>query len=68
MIRHWRTITVSLAAVLSVLLVGAIRADPSDSPTKSGAGSCARPDFRVVIDVGHTAKSPGAKSARNRGI
>jgi N-acetylmuramoyl-L-alanine amidase len=26
--------------------------------------TCVRPDFRVVLDVGHTAKSPGAKSAR----
>ena len=64
MIRHWRAITVSLAVVLSVLSVGIVRAEPSDSTTKSGAGNCARPDFRVVLDVGHTAKSPGAKSAR----
>lgn len=64
MIRHWRAITVSLAVVLSVLSVGIVRAEPSDSTTKSGAGGCARPDFRVVLDVGHTAKSPGAKSAR----
>ena len=33
-------------------------------PVKSGAANCVRPDFRVVLDVGHTAKSPGAKSAR----
>ena len=67
MIRHWRAIALSLAAVLSVLSVlsvGIVRAEPSDSATKSGAGNCARPDFRVVLDVGHTAKSPGAKSAR----
>src|SRR5215475_10775369 len=64
MIRHWRAITVSLAVVLSVLSVGIVRAEPSYSTTKSGAGRCARPDFLVVLDVGHTAKSPGAKSAR----
>ena len=64
MIRYWRTIAVSLAAVLSVLPIGIVRAEPPDSPVKSGAASCARPDFRVVLDVGHTAKSPGAKSAR----
>src|SRR5262245_5892854 len=64
MIRHWRAITVSLAVVLSVLSVGIVRAEPSDSTTKSGAGSCTRPDFRVVLDVGHTDKPPGAKSAR----
>jgi len=64
MIRYWLTIAVSLAAILSVLPVDIIRAEPPDSPVKSGAASCARPDFRVVLDVGHTAESPGAKSAR----
>jgi N-acetylmuramoyl-L-alanine amidase len=64
MIRYWRTIAVLLAAILSVLSVGKIHAEPSDKTTNSGAASCARPDFRVVLDVGHTAKSPGAKSAR----
>jgi N-acetylmuramoyl-L-alanine amidase len=62
MISYWRTIAVTLAAALSV--VGIVRAEPPDSPVKSGAASCTRPDFRVVLDVGHTAKSPGAKSAR----
>src|SRR5262245_55064302 len=28
------------------------------------ADACARPAFRVVIDVGHTAQAPGATSAR----
>ncbi|MGB9062251.1 MAG: N-acetylmuramoyl-L-alanine amidase, partial [Pseudolabrys sp.] len=64
MIPYWRTIAVSLAAVLSMLSAGIVRAEPPGSPVKSGAASCARPDFRVVLDVGHTAKSPGAKSAR----
>jgi N-acetylmuramoyl-L-alanine amidase len=64
MIRHWRTIAVSLAALLSVLPVGMVRAEPADSPVKSDETSCARLNFRVVLDVGHTAKSPGAKSAR----
>ena len=64
MIRYRRTISVSLAAALSVLLVGVVRAEPPGAPAKSGAASCARSDFRVVLDVGHTAKSPGAKSAR----
>jgi N-acetylmuramoyl-L-alanine amidase len=64
MIRYWRTVAVSLAAALSALPVGIVRAEPPDSPVKSSAASCARPDFRVVLDVGHTAKSPGAKSAR----
>jgi N-acetylmuramoyl-L-alanine amidase len=64
MIRYWRTIAVSLAVVLSALPVGLVRAEPPDSLVKSGAASCTRPNFRVVLDVGHTAKSPGAKSAR----
>jgi len=58
------TIAVSLAAVLFVGSVGIVRAEPPDKTVKSDAPSCARPDFRVVLDVGHTAKSPGAKSAR----
>ncbi len=64
MIRYWRRIALSLAAVLAVLPVSIVRAEPPDNSEKSGAASCARPDFRVVLDVGHTAKSPGAKSAR----
>ncbi|MGB8243804.1 MAG: N-acetylmuramoyl-L-alanine amidase [Pseudolabrys sp.] len=62
MIPYWRTIAVSLAAVL--LSGSIVRAEPPGSPVKSGAVSCARPEFSLVLDVGHTAKSPGAKSAR----
>lgn len=64
MIRHWRTSTVSLAAVLFALPLNIARAEPTVNPAKSGAASCVRPDFRVVLDVGHSARSPGAKSAR----
>ena len=59
--RSWQIIALSLAAMLPVGIVGA---EPIDKPVKSEASSCARADFRVVLDVGHTAKSPGAKSAR----
>jgi N-acetylmuramoyl-L-alanine amidase len=62
MIRYWRTIAVSLVAVLFASPLA--RAEPSDSSVKPSAASCARPNFRVALDVGHTAKSPGAKSAR----
>jgi len=41
-----------------VLPLATARAEPS------GATTCVRPGFRVVLDVGHTARSPGAKSAR----
>ena len=64
MIPYWHTIAVSLPAVLSMLSVGIARAEPPDNTVESGAANCVRPDFRVVLDVGHTAKSPGAKSAR----
>jgi N-acetylmuramoyl-L-alanine amidase len=37
------------------------------SAKKSQASACDRAAFRVVVDVGHTAESPGAKSARGIG-
>ena len=40
------------------------RAEDPASQHGSDGGSCARSDFRVLIDVGHTATSPGADSAR----
>ncbi len=60
MIGSRRTLTVSLAVALSALALGVARAEPPDSPVTK----CARADFRVVLDVGHTTQSPGAKSAR----
>ena len=54
--------------VIAVILVGAalqpVRADETATPQASDSGSCARSAFRVLIDVGHTATSPGADSAR----
>jgi N-acetylmuramoyl-L-alanine amidase len=49
-----KTIVLAAATALSL---GIARAE--DKPA-----SCVRADFRVVLDVGHTAASPGAKSAR----
>jgi N-acetylmuramoyl-L-alanine amidase len=63
-IRYWRTIAVPLAALLSALPLGIASAEPTVSPAKSDTVSCVRPNFRVILDVGHTAKSPGARSAR----
>jgi N-acetylmuramoyl-L-alanine amidase len=57
-------IVVSLAAALPALPSGIGHAEPPASAVKADTASCARADFRVVLDVGHTAKSPGAKSAR----
>ncbi len=64
MIRSWRTIALLLAASLALLRVGIVRAESPDNHMKLGAASCPRPEFRVVVDVGHTAESPGTKSAR----
>jgi N-acetylmuramoyl-L-alanine amidase len=43
-------------------------AEPLGGPvTKTQASVCDRAAFRLVVDVGHTAESPGAKSARGVG-
>ena len=40
-------------------------AGPASGPSKKApVSACDRPAFRVVVDVGHTAESPGAISAR----
>jgi len=64
MIRLWCASAVSIAASLWMLPAGVASAEPPAGPAKSDVASCTRVDFRVVLDVGHTAKSPGAKSAR----
>jgi hypothetical protein len=40
------------------------RADDSTPPDARDKGSCTRSAFQVLIDVGHTATSPGADRAR----
>ena len=51
---------------LAVILVGAAwqAVHAQDFATQHASGTCARSAFRVLIDVGHTATSPGADSAR----
>jgi N-acetylmuramoyl-L-alanine amidase len=56
-----------LVAALTLIPVGVARAEPPDVPVPKPAPSCDREDFRVVLDVGHTAESPGAMSARGVG-
>jgi N-acetylmuramoyl-L-alanine amidase len=57
--------TVPLAAILSLLSFGAAWAETPDlSVPKSDGASCVRSNFRVILDVGHTADAPGAMSAR----
>jgi N-acetylmuramoyl-L-alanine amidase len=56
---------VSLAVAASLLALGTAWGEtPDNSTPKSDGASCARANFRVVLDVGHTADSPGAVSAR----
>jgi len=53
---------------LTVILAGAawqpVRAEDTATQHASNGATCARSTFRVLIDVGHTATSPGADSAR----
>ena len=52
---------VALAVVLAGTALQPVRAEDSATQHGSDSGSCA---LRVLIDVGHTATSPGADSAR----
>jgi N-acetylmuramoyl-L-alanine amidase len=56
--------SLSLAAVLSAAAVVVAYGQAADQTEAKPAASCQRADFRVVLDVGHTAEAPGAKSAR----
>ena len=53
---------------LAMMLAGTawqpVRAEDAATQHAGNSGSCARSSFRVLIDVGHTATSPGADSAR----
>jgi N-acetylmuramoyl-L-alanine amidase len=53
-----------LAAILGVPIWQQVRAEETARQHASDSASCPRSTFRVVIDVGHTATSPGADSAR----
>jgi N-acetylmuramoyl-L-alanine amidase len=53
---------VALGMMLAGVAWQPVRAE--DSVTQRDSGSCARSAFRVLIDVGHTATSPGADSSR----
>ncbi|WP_225705347.1 N-acetylmuramoyl-L-alanine amidase family protein [Bradyrhizobium cenepequi] len=51
---------VSLDAGYAAWARGIVRAAPKIAPSK-----CERSKFKVILDVGHTAEAPGARSARN---
>ena len=66
--RH-RPIIISSIVVLSLVSLdtrhaawsrGYVRAAPKNVVSK-----CDRPKFKIILDVGHTAEAPGARSARN---
>ena len=55
---------VALAMTLAGTALQPVRAEDSATQHGGDGGICARSEFRVLIDVGHTATSPGADSAR----
>lgn len=59
---------IALLTGATLLLQGAVQpasGEPSaNSPRMPDQAACQRAGFRAVIDVGHTAEAPGAKSAR----
>ncbi|HEY1362067.1 MAG TPA: N-acetylmuramoyl-L-alanine amidase [Xanthobacteraceae bacterium] len=61
MIRLRGTATCGLAPLL--LAAGTIAAS-AQAPGKTAAPACNQAGFRVIVDVGHTAGTPGAVSAR----
>lgn len=46
---------------------GAWSREPARAKSRPAAPTCDRAKFRLILDVGHTAETPGAKSARNVG-
>jgi N-acetylmuramoyl-L-alanine amidase len=63
--RLWGLILITAGATL---LQHSVRSAPRDSsrlaPQKTSQSACDRAQFRVVVDVGHSAEVPGAMSAR----
>ena len=63
-----RHVGAALFAILSILLYAdghpALSEEHVPPAAKPAQAACQRSDFRVVIDVGHTAEVPGAMSAR----
>jgi N-acetylmuramoyl-L-alanine amidase len=64
--RHVGTVALIVVAILLWQVAPhPARGEPTASaPRKSDSATCNRAAFRVVVDVGHTAEAPGAKSAR----
>jgi N-acetylmuramoyl-L-alanine amidase len=65
MVSKHRSIRIAaLAAIIAVTVWQQVRAEETAKQHADGGTSCAPSTFRVLIDVGHTATSPGAESAR----
>ncbi|KAB2886845.1 MAG: N-acetylmuramoyl-L-alanine amidase [Pseudorhodoplanes sp.] len=58
------SLMVALVAAFAAMPLAAARAD-SRQPFPKPKPRCERPAFRVLLDVGHTADDPGARSARS---
>jgi N-acetylmuramoyl-L-alanine amidase len=56
--------TGGVALLGALALVAASQALAASPAKRNSAGSCDRAQFRAIVDVGHTEKAPGAKSAR----
>ena len=56
--------TSGVALLGALALVTASQALAASPAKRTAAASCDRAQFRAIIDVGHTEKAPGAKSAR----
>src|SRR5215469_7799950 len=59
--------TISLLIVAVLIALGAGRrvwGEETGTAVNPAAATCDRAAFRLVLDVGHTAQVPGAKSAR----
>lgn len=54
----------AILAAAIVVLIGRSARSAEDQPPAPKATECQKSDFRVVLDVGHTADVPGADSAR----
>jgi len=54
----------ALAAILAGTAWQPVRAEETAAQHASDSTRCTRSTFRVLVDVGHTAASPGAESAR----
>jgi len=54
----------ALAAIVGAPIWQPVRAEENAPQHTSDGATCPRSTFRVVVDVGHTAPSPGADSAR----